>query len=152
MVEWSHEQTKYKKINAMIQDQREEGKRNLLRFNWEREKGFGFGHTMMDKENEREIELESAMYTNCLLIGLDPAIIGMGASNWTPPVGHFRHSNSRLGEQLLYFLLSSLRGPIQSAQVIHPFYYSLQLCKFRTRPKTCNICVSVCEFDGQMRF
>lgn len=71
----------------------------------------------MDREKEREIELESAMYTNCLLLGLDPAIIGLGASNSTPRVGLFRHSNPKLGEQLLYFILSSLRGPIQSAKV-----------------------------------
>lgn len=71
----------------------------------------------MDREKEREIELESAMYTNCLLLGLDPAIIGLGGSNATPRVGFFRHSNPKLGEQLLYFILSSLRGPIQSAKV-----------------------------------
>jgi hypothetical protein len=79
----------------------------------------------MDREKEREIELESAMYTNCLLLGLDPAIIGVGGSNGTPRVGLFRHSNPKLGEQLLYFILSSLRGPIQSAKV--PFYPSLCL-------------------------
>lgn len=73
----------------------------------------------MDREKEREIELESAMYTNCLLLGLDPAIIGVGGSNGTPRVGLFRHSNPKLGEQLLYFILSSLRGPIQSAKVYH---------------------------------
>lgn len=71
----------------------------------------------MDREKEREIELESAMYTNCLLLGLDPSIIGLGAGNTTPRVGLFRHSNPKLGEQLLYFILSSLRGPIQSAKV-----------------------------------
>ncbi|GJX69170.1 augmin subunit 6 [Tanacetum coccineum] len=54
---------------------------------------------------EREKELESAMYTNCLLLGLDPSIIGSNR------VGLFRHSNRKLGEQLLYFILSSLRGP-----------------------------------------
>ncbi|KAI9072313.1 hypothetical protein K1719_045726 [Acacia pycnantha] len=43
----------------------------------------------MDKEKEREIELESAMYTNCLMLGLDPAIIGVGASNGTPRVRLF---------------------------------------------------------------
>lgn len=63
------------------------------------------------------MELESAMYTNCLLLGLDPAIIGIVANNGTPRVGFFRHSNPKLGEQLLYFLLSSLRGPAQSAKV-----------------------------------
>lgn len=72
----------------------------------------------MDREKEREIELESAMYTNCLLLGLDPSIIGIGANNGTPRVGLFRHSNPKLGEQLLYFLLSSLRGPAQSAKVL----------------------------------
>lgn len=71
----------------------------------------------MDREKEREIELESAMYTNCLLLGLDPNVIGLGASNGTPRVGLFRHSNPKLGEQLLYFILSSLRGPAQSAKV-----------------------------------
>ena len=72
----------------------------------------------MDREKEREIELESAMYTNCLLLGLDPNIIGLGpSSNGTPRVGLFRHSNPKLGEQLLYFILSSLRGPVQSAKV-----------------------------------
>lgn len=76
----------------------------------------------MDREKEREIELESAMYTNCLLLGLDPSIIGLGASNGTPRVGLFRHSNPKLGEQLLYFILSSLRGPTQSAKVISSLY------------------------------
>lgn len=87
----------------------------------------------MDREKEREIELESAMYTNCLLLGLDPAIIGVGGSNGTPRVGLFRHSNPKLGEQLLYFILSSLRGPIQSAKVqslsifipIHTFLFPM---------------------------
>ena len=70
----------------------------------------------MDREKEREIELESAMYTNCLLLGLDPNVIGVGSNNGTPRVGLFRHSNPKLGEQLLYFILSSLRGPLQSAK------------------------------------
>ncbi|ONK77703.1 uncharacterized protein A4U43_C02F9640 [Asparagus officinalis] len=68
-----------------------------------------------EREKEREAELESAMYTNCLLLGLDPAILGNGA-NGTARVGHFRHSNPKMGEQLLYFLLSALRGPVQSAK------------------------------------
>ncbi|XP_020574897.1 AUGMIN subunit 6-like [Phalaenopsis equestris] len=66
--------------------------------------------------DDRESELESAMYTNCLLLGLDPAIIGVGGAEWKNGVGYFRHSNPRLGEKLLYFLLSSLRGPAQSAK------------------------------------
>ncbi|KAG6716152.1 hypothetical protein I3842_04G033100 [Carya illinoinensis] len=88
----------------------------------------------MDREKEREIELESAMYTNCLLLGLDPAVIGVGGSNGTPRVGLFRHSNPKLGEQLLYFILSSLRGPIQSAKdfdKVWPIFDSAQSRDFR---------------------
>ncbi|KGN58203.1 AUGMIN subunit 6 isoform X1 [Cucumis sativus] len=88
----------------------------------------------MDREKEREIELESAMYTNCLLLGLDPAVIGVGASNGTPRVGLFRHSNPKLGEQLLYFILSSLRGPAQSAKdfdKVWPIFDSAQSRDFR---------------------
>ncbi|KAH1047838.1 hypothetical protein J1N35_038622 [Gossypium stocksii] len=88
----------------------------------------------MDREKEREIELESAMYTNCLLLGLDPSIIGLGASNVTPRVGLFRHSNPKLGEQLLYFILSSLRGPAQSARDfdrVWPIFDSAQSRDFR---------------------
>ncbi|CAN4090716.1 unnamed protein product [Withania somnifera] len=89
----------------------------------------------MDREKEREIELESAMYTNCLLLGLDPSIIGIVANSGTPRVGFFRHSNPKLGEQLLYFLLSSLRGPAQSSKVISdkvwPIFDSAQSRDFR---------------------
>ncbi|WCJ21263.1 AUGMIN subunit 6 [Euphorbia peplus] len=89
---------------------------------------------MMDREKERETELESAMYTNCLLLGLDPNIIGLGASNASPRVGLFRHSNPKLGEQLLYFILSSLRGPAQSAKdfdKVWPIFDSAQSRDFR---------------------
>lgn len=88
----------------------------------------------MDREKEREIELESAMYTNCLLLGLDPSIIGVASNNGTPRVGLFRHSNPKLGEQLLYFILSSLRGPIQSAKdfdKVWPIFDSAQSRDFR---------------------
>ncbi|XP_009772671.1 AUGMIN subunit 6-like [Nicotiana sylvestris] len=88
----------------------------------------------MDREKEREVELESAMYTNCLLLGLDPSIIGIGAGSGTPRVGFFRHSNPKLGEQLLYFLLSSLRGPTQSAKdfdKVWPIFDSAQSRDFR---------------------
>lgn len=71
----------------------------------------------MDREKVREVELESAMYTNCLFLGMDPSIIGVGGNNGTR-IGNFRHSNPKLGEQLLYFILSSLRGPIQYAKVV----------------------------------
>ncbi|TVU32370.1 hypothetical protein EJB05_24097 [Eragrostis curvula] len=84
-----------------------------------------------DREKEREAELEGAMYTNCLLLGLDPAVLGSPAG---PRVGLFRHSNPRLGEQLLYFLLSSLRGPAQSAKdfdKVWPIFDSAQSREFR---------------------
>ncbi|CAM9000408.1 unnamed protein product [Rhodiola kirilowii] len=68
----------------------------------------------MERDKEREMELESAMYTNCFLLGLDPSVIGIGVFNGIPRVGLFRHSNPKLGEQLLHFLLSSIRGPAQS--------------------------------------
>lgn len=83
---------------------------------------------MMEREKEREMELENAMYSNCLLLGLDPSIIGgargSNSNGATSRVGLFRHSNPKLGEQLLYFILSSLRGPIQSAKVL-PLHSSL---------------------------
>ncbi|CAA0820141.1 Unknown protein [Striga hermonthica] len=88
----------------------------------------------MDREKEREIELESAMYTNCLLLGLDPTIIGIGSNNGAHRVGLFRHSNPKLGEQLLYFILSSLRGPVQSAKdfdKVWPIFDSAQSRDFR---------------------
>ncbi|GMH24858.1 hypothetical protein Nepgr_026701 [Nepenthes gracilis] len=87
-----------------------------------------------DREKERDLELESAMYTNCLLLGLDPAIIGLGANTTTPRVGLFRHSNPKLGEQLLYFILSCLRGPVQSAKdfdKVWPIFDSAQSRDFR---------------------
>ncbi|CAN4082329.1 unnamed protein product [Withania somnifera] len=74
------------------------------------------------------------MYTNCLLLGLDPSIIGIGAGNGTPRLGLFRHSNPKLGEQLLYFILSSLRGPTQSAKdfdKVWPIFDSAQSRDFR---------------------
>ncbi|KAG9158956.1 hypothetical protein Leryth_013323 [Lithospermum erythrorhizon] len=85
----------------------------------------------MEREKEREMELESAMYTNCLLLGLDPNVIEPGSSN---RVGLFRHSNPKLGEQLLYFILSSLRGPSQSAKdfdKVWPIFDPAQSREFR---------------------
>ncbi|XP_020184819.1 AUGMIN subunit 6 isoform X2 [Aegilops tauschii subsp. strangulata] len=87
-----------------------------------------------DREKEREAELEGAMYTNCLLLGLDPVVLGSPAGAASPRVGLFRHSNPRLGEQLLYFLLSSLRGPAQSAKdfdKVWPIFDSAQSREFR---------------------
>ncbi|KAF5183986.1 Augmin subunit [Thalictrum thalictroides] len=74
------------------------------------------------------------MYTNCLLLGLDPSVIGVGGNSTTPRVGSFRHSNPKLGEQLLYFILSSLRGPIQSGKdfdKVWPIFDSAQSRDFR---------------------
>ncbi|XP_068667027.1 AUGMIN subunit 6-like [Aristolochia californica] len=88
----------------------------------------------MDREKEREAELESAMYTNCLLLGLDPAVLNAGGNGSTPRVGQFRHSNPKMGEQLLYFILCSLRGPIQSAKdfdKVWPIFDSVQQRDFR---------------------
>ncbi|KAM0939893.1 putative HAUS augmin-like complex subunit 6 [Dioscorea sansibarensis] len=90
-----------------------------------------------EREKEREAELESAMYTNCLLLGLDPAVLGLpaGASGGpSPRAGFFRHSNPKMGEQLLYFLLSALRGPEQSAKdfgKVWPIFDSGQSRDFR---------------------
>ncbi|XP_058187053.1 AUGMIN subunit 6-like [Rhododendron vialii] len=104
----------------------------------------------MDREKERETELESAMYTNCLLLGLDPFIIGIGANNGTPRVGLFRHSNPKLGEQLLYFILSSLRGPVQSAKdfdKVWPIFDSAQSRDFR---KVVQSIISELESQGAL--
>jgi hypothetical protein len=104
----------------------------------------------MDREKERELELESAMYTNCLLLGLDPNVIGLGASNGTPRVGLFRHSNPKLGEQLLYFILSSLRGPAQSSKdfdKVWPIFDSAQSRDFR---KVVQAIISELESQGAL--
>ncbi|CAL9187386.1 unnamed protein product [Musa hybrid cultivar] len=82
-----------------------------------------------EREKEREAELESAMYTNCLLLGLDPAVLGMGTGS--PRVGHFRHSNPKLGEQLLYFLLCALRGSAKDFDKVWPIFDSAQSRDFR---------------------
>ncbi|KAK1326497.1 hypothetical protein QJS10_CPA01g02234 [Acorus calamus] len=87
-----------------------------------------------EREKEREAELESATYTNCLLLGLDPSILGVTVGNAVPRSGLFRHSNPRLGEQLLYFLLCSLRGPSQSSKdfdKVWPIFDSAQSRDFR---------------------
>ncbi|CAH1437750.1 unnamed protein product [Lactuca virosa] len=100
----------------------------------------------MDREKERETELESAMYTNCLLLGLDPSIIGVGANNGTPRVGLFRHSNPKLGEQLLYFILSSLRGP-KDFDRVWPIFDSTQSRDFR---KVVQSIISELESQGAL--
>ncbi|CAL1391534.1 unnamed protein product [Linum trigynum] len=106
---------------------------------------------IMDREKEREMELESAMYTNCLLLGLDPNVIGLGtSSNGSPRVGLFRHSNPKLGEQLLYFILSSLRGPVQSAKdfdKVWPIFDSAQSRDFR---KVVQAIISELESQGAL--
>lgn len=81
------------------------------------------------KERERETDVEAALYTNCLLLGLDPSVLGQGPGS---RAGLFRHSNPRVGEALLHFLLSSLRGPTQSAKVC-----SLPWLPTDCRPECC---------------
>ena len=41
---------------------------------------------MMGREKEKEIQLESAMSTNCLILGLDSIDFVVGGSNDTPSV------------------------------------------------------------------
>lgn len=86
-----------------------------------------------EREREREVELEAALYTNCLLLGLDAALL-VPNSNGAPRTGLFRHSNPRLGETLLHFLLCALRGPSQSAKDfagVWPIFDSAQSRDFR---------------------
>ena len=68
-----------------------------------------------EKEKEKEGDVEAALYTNCLLLGFDPNVLGPGVGN---RAGLFRHSNPRLGEALLHFLMCALRGPNLSAKVL----------------------------------
>lgn len=84
-----------------------------------------------EKEREREADMEAALYTNCLLLGLDASILGPGGM---PRSGLFRHSNPRMGEALLHFLLSALRGPTQSAKDfagVWPIFDAAQSRDFR---------------------
>ena len=67
-----------------------------------------------EKEKEKEGEMEAALYTNCSLLGLDASVLGPGPGT---RAGLFRYSNPRVGEFLLYFLLSALRGPQLSSKV-----------------------------------
>lgn len=86
-----------------------------------------------EREREREVELEAALYTNCLLLGLDSALL-VPNSTGGPRTGLFRHSNPRLGETLLHFLLCALRGPSQSAKDfagVWPIFDSAQSRDFR---------------------
>jgi hypothetical protein len=49
-------------------------------------------------------EVESAFYSNCLLLGYDAAKTGIELTRHM-----FRHSNPKGGEAVLYFLLSCIR-------------------------------------------
>jgi len=80
-----------------------------------------------EKEKEKEGEMEAALYANCLLLGLDASVLGPGVGT---RAGLFRHSNPRVGEALLHFLLCALRGPYLSSKVAtttymppHPFFW-----------------------------
>jgi hypothetical protein len=87
----------------------------------EREKENADRDREREKEKEREGDVEAALYANCLLLGLDPTVLGPGAGM---RAGLFRHSNPRLGEALLHFLMCALRGPSLSAKVLLPFRVS----------------------------
>lgn len=86
-----------------------------------------------EKEKEREGDVEAALYSNCLLLGLDPNVLGPGAGM---RAGLFRHSNPRLGEALLHFLICALRGPTLSAKVVFSSLSLISLisCVFVTQP------------------
>ena len=88
----------------------------------EREKENVADRDRQEKEKEREGDVEAALYANCLLLGLDSQVLGPGAGL---RAGLFRHSNPRLGEALLHFLMCALRGPSLSAKVL--FLNSLHL-------------------------
>ncbi|BBN11626.1 HAUS augmin-like complex subunit 6 [Marchantia polymorpha subsp. ruderalis] len=84
-----------------------------------------------EKEREREGEMEAALYSNCLLLGLDAAVLG---HNVGARVGLFKHSNPRVGEALLHFLLCALRGPSLSAKDfagVWPIFDAAQSREFR---------------------
>lgn len=84
-----------------------------------------------EKEKEREGDVEAALYANCLLLGLDPNVLGPGAGM---RAGLFRHSNPRLGEALLHFLMCALRGPNLSAKDfagVWPIFDAAQSRDFR---------------------
>lgn len=84
-----------------------------------------------EKEKEREGDVEAALYANCLLLGLDPTVLGPGAGM---RAGLFRHSNPRLGEALLHFLMCALRGPNLSAKDfarVWPIFDAAQSRDFR---------------------
>ncbi|KAG0591757.1 hypothetical protein M758_1G220000 [Ceratodon purpureus] len=84
-----------------------------------------------EKEKEKEGEMEAALYTNCSLLGLDASVLGHGPGT---RAGLFRYSNPRVGEFLLYFLLSALRGPQLSAKDfagVWPIFDAAQSRDFR---------------------
>ncbi|KAJ7551699.1 hypothetical protein O6H91_06G025300 [Diphasiastrum complanatum] len=85
-----------------------------------------------EKEKDRESEMEAALYSNCLLLGLDASILGPGGPG--SRAGLFRHSNPRVGEALLHFLLCALRGPTLSAKDfagVWPIFDAAQSRDFR---------------------
>ncbi|KAH9563390.1 hypothetical protein CY35_05G123600 [Sphagnum magellanicum] len=84
-----------------------------------------------EKEKEKEGEMEAALYANCLLLGLDASVLGPGVGT---RAGLFRHSNPRVGEALLHFLLCALRGPYLSSKDfagVWPIFDAAQSRDFR---------------------
>ncbi|KAG0629779.1 hypothetical protein M758_1G129600 [Ceratodon purpureus] len=97
----------------------------------EREKENADRDREREKEKEKEGDVEAALYANCLLLGLDPTVLGPGAGM---RAGLFRHSNPRLGEALLHFLMCALRGPSLSAKDfagVWPIFDAAQSRDFR---------------------
>lgn len=86
----------------------------------EREKENADRDRELEKEKEREGDVEAALYANCLLLGLDPTVLGPGAGM---QAGLYRHSNPRLGEALLHFFMCALR-----AQASRPRYFCPFVC------------------------
>jgi hypothetical protein len=94
-----------------------------------RKKDMMEGLTVLLKEKEGE--MEAALYANCLLLGLDASVLGPGVGT---RAGLFRHSNPRVGEALLHFLLCALRGPYLSSKDfagVWPIFDAAQSRDFR---------------------
>lgn len=91
----------------------------------------------MDEDPQAQIfAVESALYSNCLLLGYDAAKMGVDLSRHM-----FRHSNPKGGEAVLYFLLSCIR-PQQYQKVMWP---PLPLHLFLASPSSSEFCLS-CRF------
>ncbi|GAQ87691.1 hypothetical protein KFL_003700110 [Klebsormidium nitens] len=83
---------------------------------------------MEDDPQAQIFAVESAFYSNCLLLGYDAAKTGVELARHM-----FRHSNPKGGEAVLYFLLSCIR-PLQFQKDFHgvwPIFDARQARDFR---------------------